>query len=134
MTDILTAKRELAGHTLCLCKDGRCLYSDKRGIAPLMEFMQEGVDLRGFSAADVVVGAAAAWLMVKAGIREVFARTLSQSGQRILTAHGIAHTYETLAPHIIDRTGTDICPMEKAVTNARDAEEAYAVLQKAKQK
>ena len=130
MTDLQIAKNNLHGHTICLCKDGQCLFSEKRGIAPMMGFIAEGVDLSGYSVADLVVGKAAAMLFVKCGIRKVFAQTLSNSGKNFLQLHGVECEYETLAEKIVNRTGTDVCPMEKAVANADDVEEGYLLLQK----
>ena len=128
MTDLQIAKNNLVGHTICLCKDGVCLYSEKRGIAPMMNFIKDGADLTGHCVADIVVGKAAALLFVKCGIKQVFAKTLSQKGKKILETYGVDYEYETLAENIINRAGTDICPMEKAVANTDDPEEAYAVL------
>lgn len=128
MTDIQIAKQNLAGHTICLCKGGKCLLSDERGIAPMMDLIARGTDLTGYSVADKVVGRAAAFLFVKCGIREVFAVTLSEGGKAILEAHGIAVSHSVLTKKIINRAGTDICPMEKATANAETAEEAYLIL------
>ena len=128
MTDSQIAENNLSGHTICLCKDGNCLYSEKRGIAPIMGFISDGVDLSGYSVADVVVGKAAALLFVKCGIKSVFAKTLSQPGKRILDLYGINYEYATLTERIINREGTDTCPMEKAVTCTDDPEEAYVIL------
>lgn len=128
MTDLQIAIDNLSGHTICLCKDGRCLFSDKRGISPMMDFIAEGVDLAGYAVADVVVGKAAALLFVKSKIKKVFAKTLSESGKKILELYGIDCEYETLTQTIINRAGTDICPMEKAVADTQNAEEAYKLL------
>ncbi len=128
MTDLEIAKNNLSGHTICLCKDGKCLYSESRGIAPIMNFIGEGADLAGYSVADTVVGKAAALLFVKCGIKSVFAKTLSEYGKKILEFYGIDYEYEVLAEKIINRAGTDICPMEKAVLNTDDPEKAYLIL------
>lgn len=128
MTDIETARAGLAGHTLCVCRDGQCLYSDKRGIAPMMEWFAQGKDLRGCAAADRIVGRAAAFLFVRGGVAAVHAGVLSAGGKDVLEAHGIPVTYDTLTDRIINRRGDDICPMEKAVADARDPEEAYGRL------
>ena len=128
MTDLQTAKNNLPGHTICLCKDGSCLFSESRGIAPMMTLIVGGADLAGYSVADTVVGKAAALLFVKCGIKAVFAKTLSMQGKRILENYGIAYEYEVLAERIINRAGTDICPMEKAVANTDNPEDAYVQL------
>ncbi|MCH5165428.1 MAG: DUF1893 domain-containing protein [Clostridiales bacterium] len=128
MTDLNVAKNNLEGHTICLCRDGNCLFSEKRGISPMMTFIADGIDLAGYSVADIVVGKAAAMLFVKCGIKQVFAKTLSQSGKRVLEKYGIHYEYETLTDKIINRAGTDMCPMEKAVFEVDDPETAYSVL------
>ncbi|MDE5592741.1 MAG: DUF1893 domain-containing protein [Clostridiales bacterium] len=128
MTDLQIAKNNLSGHTICLCKGGECLYSESRGIAPMMNFIADGVDLSGYSVADVVVGKAAALLFVKCGIKNVFAKTLSQSAKSVLELYGITYEYETLTERIINRAGTDTCPMEKAVWDTSDPDEAYSTL------
>ena len=111
-----------------MCKDGKCLVSTKRGISPMMDFIAEGVMLSAYSVADLIVGKATAMLFVKSGIKAVFAKTISQSGKNFLQMHGVHCEYETLAEKIINREGTDICPMEKAVLATDDVEEGYLIL------
>ena len=94
----------------------------------MMSFIADGVNLAGYSVADVVVGKAVAMLFVKCGITQVFAKTLSVSGKAILERYGIAYEYETLTDKIINRAGTDICPMEKTVLHTDDIEQAYQLL------
>lgn len=128
MTDLEIAKTNLQGHTICLCKDGNCIFSEKKGIAPMMDFIADGVKLANYSVADLVVGKAAAMLFVKCGIKQVFAKTVSQSGLQYLSRHGIECEYDVLAEKIVNRAGTDICPMEKAVLNIDGAEEGFFAL------
>ena len=128
MTDIEIAKSNLSGHTICLCKDGNCLYSERRGIAPMMNFIASGTDMRGYSVADLVVGKAAAMLFILSEIKSVFAKTLSKSGEEILKRYEIPYEYETLTDKIINRDGSDICPMEKAISVTEDPQEAYSIL------
>ena len=128
MTDLQIAKNNLEGHTICLCKEGKCLFSEKRGIAPMMDFIADGVDLSGYSVADLVVGKVAALLFVKCKTKRVFGKTLSESAKRVLELYGVDYEYETLTQKIINRDGTDICPMEKAVLGTDDVEEAYSIL------
>ncbi|MBR1592833.1 MAG: DUF1893 domain-containing protein [Ruminococcus sp.] len=130
MTDIELAKANLAGHSICLCKDGRIITDDGRGISPMMKFIAEGKDLNGYAAADLIVGKAAAMLFVIAGIVCVHGNTMSASGRDYLKSHGIPCTYDTLAGRIINRQGTDICPMEKTVADISDVNEGYIALQK----
>lgn len=128
MTDLEKAKANLAGHTVSLCRGEEALTSDKRGIAPMLDFIAEGKDLEGWSAADLVVGKAAALLFVYAGVRNVYAKVLSAEGARTLESYGIAYEYGTLSRNIINRAGNDICPMEKAVLSISEPAEAVRVL------
>ena len=128
MNDLNLAKSNLAGHTICLCKDGKLIFSDKRGIAPMMGFIAEGADLSGYSAADLIVGKAVAMLFVKCGIKSVYAKMLSESGKRMLKLHGIEFEYGELTEKIINRDGSDVCPMEKTVADTDDVEEGYLLL------
>lgn len=94
----------------------------------MMNFIADGTDLSGYSVADLVVGKAAALLFVKSGIVRVFAKTLSKGGRKVLETHGIDCEYDVLTEKIINRTGTDICPMEKSVAHTDNPEEAYVIL------
>ena len=58
----------------------------------------------------------------------MFAKTLSKPAQKVLQANGIPVTYQTLTEKIINRAGTDICPMEKTVAATDNPEEAYTLL------
>ncbi len=128
MTDLQTAVKNLEGHTICLCKNGKCLYSESRGISPMMNFIADGVNLSGYSVADLIVGKAAALLFIKCGIKEVYAKTLSEGGKKVLEDNGVPVIYQTLMEKIVNRAGTDTCPMEKAVAATDNPDEAYALL------
>ena len=128
MTDLTVAKNNLGAHTICLCRDGNCIYDDRRGIAPMLGFISSAVDLNGYSVADRVVGKAAALMFVKCGIVAVYAKTLSESGKKVLDKHNIPVECDTLTDKIINRDGTDICPMEKTVWDCDDPETAYVLL------
>lgn len=128
MSDIELATENLDGHSICLCKDGELLTDDGRGISPMMRLIAEGRDLIGYSAADVIVGKAAAMLFVKAGIAQVYGRTMSRAGKEYLEAHGIPCSCGELTEKIINRTGDDICPMERTVMNIDGYEEGYEAI------
>ena len=52
---------------------------------------------------------------------------MSAAGRQFLEAHGIPCTYDVLTERIINRSGTDICPM-KAVAETDDVEAGYNAL------
>lgn len=84
-------------------------------------------DLNGGSNASYAIRFAAG-LFVKCGIIAVYAKVLSKSGKEFLEKHGVYYEYETLTNNIINRDGTDICPMEKAVGNLDDPEEMHRAI------
>lgn len=117
MSDIERAKEILSGgdYTCVLCREDVTFTDKAKGISPMLDFIGKSVDLRGFSAADRIVGKAAAILFVNAGVIEVYAEVMSRAGMSFLAAHGVKHSYGMLTEKIINRDQTDICPMEKAV-------------------
>lgn len=128
MTDIERAKADLDGHSICLCRGSEIITDDGKGISPMMRFIAQGKDLTGYSVADVIVGKAAAMLFVKAGIVCVHGRTMSDAGRAYLEGHGIPCSFDVLTERIINRKGTDICPMEKVAEEIDDAEQGYEAL------
>ena len=129
MNDLEKAKSALKeGHTLVLCKGGELLISDKKGISPIMDFIDGGKDLKNYCAADIIVGKAAALMFVKCGINQVYAEVLSQSGKTVLEKFKTEYGYGALTEKILNRAGDGICPMEQATSGTEDPEEAYILL------
>lgn len=122
MTDIEKAKSilEKESKTCVLCRGEKVYASEKTGIAPMVDFISEGVDLRGFSAADKIVGRAAALLFVLAEVSEVYAEVMSAGGAEVLGQHGIPRSWGELTNAIVNRAGTGPCPMEDAVKDLSD--------------
>ena len=50
---------------------------------------------------------------------------MTKKAKEILEKNGIKVTFETLTDKIINRTGTDICPMEKAVMDIEDIDDQF---------
>ena len=92
--------------------------------------LQGRQELHGYSAADVVVGKAAAMLFKKLGVVSVHGKLMSETGADFLEKSGITFTYDTLTDYIKNRKGTDMCPMEKTVLQISDAEEGFAALKR----
>ena len=128
MTDLEIAQENLGDHSVCFCKNGSFFTEDGRGISPLIRLIDESRDLSGYAAADRIVGKAAAMLFVKADVSAVYGRVTSAAAKEYLDSRGIPCTFGTLTEKIINRSGDDICPMEKTVTDIDDPEEAYSAL------
>ena len=119
MTDADRAKKLLTDgrYTCVLIRGVDVVTSKERGIKPLIAFIDGKKDLRGYTAADRIVGKAAALLYALIGVRQVYAEVMSKDAVRALESRKIAFSYDTLTDRIINRRGDDICPMERAVAN-----------------
>ena len=128
--DLQTAQQLLEGgdYTCVLCRDGVTHTSTRRGVAPLLNWLDEKTDLRGFAAADRVVGKATAYLYCLLGVSCVFARVMSRPAQKVLSEHGIPASFETLVDAIENRAKTGPCPMEYATRDSVSPEEALAAI------
>ena len=132
MSDLNKAKALLAagGYTCVLCRGDEIHTATARGVKPLVDWLDSGLDLRGFSAADKVVGRATAFLYVLLGVREVHALVMSAPAKEALEAGGIAASCAAEVAGIINRRGDGPCPFEEAVLGITDPEEALTAIRK----
>ena len=130
MTDIDLAREKLRedGITFAAAKDGEVIASEERGIKPILDLYTEGFDMTGYHCADKVVGKAPAMLYVLLGVSEVYAHVMTKTARDILVNAGIGLSFETLTDVILRRDGKDLCPMEKAVKDIDDPEDAAAAV------
>lgn len=119
---------EEGNYTCVVCRSDTVHTATERGVKPLLNWLDSGLDLHGFCAADRVVGRATAYLYVLLGVTEVFARVMSHPAAEVLAAHGIAHEADTFTNGIINRRGTGPCPFEAAVMGITNAEEALTAI------
>lgn len=131
MTDLQRAKSCLTGETTCVLCKGESLYiSEKTGIAPVADWLAEGKNLTGYSAADRIVGRAAAMLFILAGVKEVYSEVMSRGAVSELERAGVACSWGTLTDRIRNRAGDGPCPMDRAVEGLTNPEACYAAIQK----
>lgn len=99
------------------------------GVKPLMTFLrQDPRFFEGALVADKVIGKAAAMLLLASGVSEVYGAVMSESADHLLTERGIRHRWGELVPFIRNRDGSGMCPLEEAVQELQDPEEAFSVL------
>ncbi len=121
-------------YTLVLYDGKEQITSQERGVKPLLQLYEKRKDLSEFSAADKVIGKAAAFMYVLLGIKEIYTDVVSRPATEVFKKYGIDITYNTLCDYIINRTKTDMCPMEKTVLDMTNPQEAYkAILEKLKE-
>lgn len=116
------------GYT-CVLSDGKSIVTSKdRGVAPLLQLIEGGGDYRGYFAADKVVGAAAALLYAYMGVAQLCAHVMSERAAQVCELHGIAYRCDMIVPHIINRKGDGVCPMEQAVAQTDDPRAAASII------
>ena len=130
MTQWEKAKNIMDGQdcTCVICGGETVHKSNRRGVAPLLQLLDEGVQAEGFSAADRVVGKATAYLYCLLGVKEVYARIMSVPAEKVLKAAGIGVEYGQLVEGIQNRQKNGPCPMEYATRNCETAQEALAAI------
>ena len=128
--DLQNAKALLleGGNTCVLYKEQDFYTTMERGVKPLVRWLTEGTDLKGFSAADKVVGKATAYLYCLLGVKAVHSLVMSGAAAQVLEENGIVASQDKLVENIINRQGTGICPFEEAVWQIRDPQEALVAI------
>lgn len=115
-------------YTYVLCRGDIVYTGTERGVKPLVDWLNKKVDLRGFSAADKVVGKAAAFLYVLSGVTDLYAGVMSEPANDILIQNGIDCVFDKAVKAILNRSNTGFCPMETAVRDIDDPNEALIVI------
>jgi len=121
-------KKTLGNDNTFVCKNGEKIYkSQKRGVAPVMDLLESDPDmLKGAYVADKVIGKAAALLLVKGGIAELYTEIISDHAINVFSKYtNIRVSYSKKVPYIVNRTKDGMCPMEKATIDIDSPEEAY---------
>jgi len=116
--------------SLVIVKRGNVIFETKKqGISGFLQAIEKlDKNLVAASAADKIVGVAAAMLCVYAGVASVFALTISEGGIRLLEDNNIAYLFEKKVSNILNRDKNDVCPFEKLAMASGSAEEAYVKL------
>ena len=128
--DLEKAKEILqSGNYTCVTVKGNVLHtSSERGVKPLLKWIDEKTELCGHSAADKVVGKAAAFLYVILGIRQLHACVISRPALDVLQNHNITVSFDILTDAIRNRTDTGYCPMEQATKELNDPQAALTAI------
>lgn len=116
MTPLDTLVRRLheGGCTLVVAQGDDVRLFTRRGVADLMDLTDnDPAFLCGALVADKVVGKGAAALLVKGGVAALHTDLISRPALDLLSRAGIDVTYDTLTDHIVNRGGTDWCPVER---------------------
>ena len=121
-----------ATHCSCVIANGSRLEQfHERGVKDLHRILADDrALLDGAFIADKVVGKGAAALMVAGGVQSVYTDVISQGALTLFSQSGVEVEYGVLVENIINRTGTDICPVEKLCKDCLTAEECLPLISK----
>ncbi|MDR1237591.1 MAG: DUF1893 domain-containing protein [Propionibacteriaceae bacterium] len=127
-TDLAKARKLLdtGSHTGVLCRGDEIVAWDSRGLRELVKLLKSGKEFTGFSAADKVVGKAAALLYRAVGIDQLYAQLASDAGVATLSAANIPVQVGSQVANILNRDRDGLCPMELATADTDDPLEALA--------
>ena len=119
---------DAGNYTCAVCRGDAVYTATERGVKPLLAWLDTGPSLKGYCAADRVVGRAAAFLYCLLGVTEVYALVMSRPAAQVLRDHGISLHAATFTDGIINRKGTGPCPFEAAVMDITDPTEALLTI------
>ena len=130
---LLEKAKMLLDKTCCtcvLCNEDVIITDKRRGVRPLLDLLDSKADFNGFSAADKVVGKAAAHLYCLLKVKNLYANVISAPALAVLQKADIYVEYATLVPAIKNRSGDGFCPMESAVWDISSSVEALEAITK----
>lgn len=116
------------GYTCVVTLADGLYTSQQRGVKPLLELLDSCRNVGGAFAADKVVGKAAAFIYAKLGVAALYASIISKPALDVINNAGITLEYDELVDAILNRRGDGFCPMESAVRNIEDADDAIAAI------
>ena len=118
--------------SLVILKDGKIV--DKaygRGVSPLLVLYDEKPNmLKDAILVDKVIGKAVAFIAINAGMKRVYGQVMSMDAEKVLKKHNISSNYSSLVPKILNRNKDGECPIELAVKNIDDKDEALKAIRK----
>ena len=117
-----------SGITCVFCSDTEIVTSQKRGVAPLLTWLDSGKNLKAYSVADKVVGNGAAFLYVLLEVKELYANVISKSALETLKKYQISVNYNIITEAIRNRDNTGLCPIETAVADIAAPDKALIAI------
>lgn len=130
MNNLEKAKKLLnSSDFTCVCCNGEeIIISRKRGVAPLLEWLDGGKCFKEYSVADKVVGNGAAFLYILLEVKELHANVISRIALETLQQHDIPVNYDVLTEAIRNRDNTGFCPIETAVFGITSPDKALVAI------
>ena len=95
-------------------------------VQDIVSILKENKDaLKGAIIADKIIGKVAGSLLTVAGVKEIFANTMSKFAIPVLEENNIKYEYKNLAEYVINNDKTGMCPMENKFKDETDLNVIY---------
>jgi len=122
--ELITCKELLdkGNNTFVMANNGSVTaVSEEKGLRPILDIYRKDPYLfNGSSVADKVIGKAAALLLAGGKIKQLYAEVISRSASDYLSDTGVPFSCGTISENIMNRDGSDLCPMEKLCADVDD--------------
>lgn len=106
--------------------DGQiCEYYNSRVKDIVCILQQNEKALKDATIADKIIGKVAGSLLVVAGVKEIYANTISKFAIPVLEKNNIKYEYNQITEYIINNEKTGMCPMENKFKQENDLEKIY---------
>lgn len=116
----------------CSClirKKGQKYMYFNKGVRDLYEIISNNKEiLENADVADKIIGHGAAVLLVMGKAKNVITHVVSKSGLEYLKMNGINVIYDDEVDHILNRSRSDWCPLEKSLHNITDIDNLLQVI------
>ncbi len=110
-------------------EEGEIIVQRGRGVTPLLwMYDTHPAEMEGGTICDKVIGRATAAIAICGKVRHVHSELMSDDAVEFLEAYGITTSATKRVPRILNRKMDGLCPMEQAVEQITDPEEAVAQL------
>lgn len=117
------------GVGMIIDNQGEVTTYNQPGVQDLLHLTAEEPErLKGAVVADKRVGKAAACLLIEGGVKRVNTPLVSTPAKEMLQAAGIPLYARDEVPLMMNHEGTDLCPMEKKLLDAKTPEQCAAIL------
>lgn len=107
-------------------KDGTIKEYYNPRVKDIVSILKENENaLKGASVADKVIGKVAGSLLTVAGVKEIYANTISKFAIPVLEENKVKYDFKNKVEYIINNDKTGMCPMENKFKDELDLRKIY---------
>ena len=117
---------ETQASLVVLYSNEQCQEYYQNRITDIKEILQENKNaLKDAIVADKVIGKVAGSILACAGVKAIYADTMSKYAIPVLEETGVKYEYSKLVDYIKNIERNDMCPMEKKYKDEKDIQKIY---------